>query len=258
MTLRKSLILRRPQCGRLEGRTALIQSIVAVLLLLGATTVRAAEAPAPADIWSLRLGTPASALPRDAFIDYACGSNGGPPQQALAGWSDYDKCSPETNGLRELYFRYDDELEYWAKAHRARTLIAQYAGTKVLDFPVILSGLFDAGGTLAGLRIVTDPQANPQDRKQAYTLSNFFKARYGGDGWECADTPPAPGETPVGTLYINQRCAKLVKGDMRAVLEARFFRKAGQAEFSSSGKLTVGQFESSTRLELLRPDIPVE
>jgi hypothetical protein len=137
-------------------------------------------------------------------------------------------------------------------------LVAQYAGTKVLDFPVILSGLFDAGGTLAGLRIVTDPQTNPQDRKQAYTLTNFFKARYGGDGWNCADTPPAPGENPVGTRYINQRCTKLVKGEMRAVLETRFLRKPGQAEFSGSGKLTVGQFESSTRLELLRPDVPAK
>jgi hypothetical protein len=205
----------------------------------------------------LKLGTPVSALPRDAFVDYACGSDGGPPQQALGGWSDYDKCPPEQNGLREVYFRYDDELEYWAKAHRARTLIAQYAGTKVLGFPVILSGLFDASGTLAGLRIVTDPQTSPQERKEGYTLSNFFKARYGGDGWDCTDTPAAAGETPVGSLYINQRCAKL-KGDMRAVLETRFLRKPGQAEFSGSGKLTVGQFESSTRLELLRPDVPVE
>jgi hypothetical protein len=197
-------------------------------------------------------------LPQDAFIDYACGSNGGPPQQPLAGWSDYDKCRPEPNGLREVYFRYDDELEYWARAHRAKTLIAQYGGTKVLDFPVIVSGLFDAGGTLAGLRIVTDPRANPQERKEAYTLSNFFKARYGGDGWDCTDIPAGPGETPVGTLYINQRCTKLVKDGMRAVLATRFLRKPGQAEFSPSGKLTVGQFESSARLELLRADVPVE
>jgi len=49
-----------------------------------------------------------------------------------------------------------------------------------------------------------------------------------------------------------------VKGEVRAVLETRFLRKPGQAEFSSSGKLTIGQFESSTRLELLRSDIPVE
>ena len=87
---------------------------------------------------------------------------------------------------------------------------------------MIVSGLFDAGGTLAGLRIVTDPQASPQDRKQAYTLTNFFKARYGSEGWDCTDAPAAPGETPVGILYINQRCAKLVKGDMRAVIETGF------------------------------------
>ena len=45
---------------------------------------------------------------------------------------------------------------------------------------------------------------------------------------------------------------------MRVVLATRFLRKPGQAEFSSSGKLTIGQFESSTRLELLRPDVPVK
>jgi hypothetical protein len=128
----------------------------------------------------------------------------------------------------------------------------------VLDFPVILSGLFDADGTLAGLRVVTDPRVGPQDRKQAYTLSNFLKARFGGEGWACIDTPPKPGETPVGAIYINQHCTKSVKGDMRALLKTRFLRLPGQAEFSGSGKLTVGEFESSTRLELLRPDVPVQ
>ena len=231
---------------------------LAALTLLGAASDRAEEAPRRADVWSLKLGTPASELPNNDFIDYACGSNGGPPQEPLAGWSDYDRCKSEPNGLHEVYFRYDDELEYWAKAHRARTLLAQYGGTKVLDFPVIVSGLFDASGTLAGLRIVTDPQASPPERKQAYTLSNFFKARYGSEGWTCTDTPPAPGETPVGTLYINQRCTKLTKDNLRAMLETRFLRRPGQAEFSGGGKLTVGEFESSTRLDLLRPDIPIE
>ena len=70
--------------------------------------------------------------------------------------------------------------------------------------------------------------------------------------------PAAPGETPVGTLYINRRCTKLTNDETRVVLNTKFLRKPGQAEFSSSGKLTVGQFESSTRLELLRPDVPVE
>jgi hypothetical protein len=231
---------------------------LAALTLLGAVTGRAEEAPRRADVWSLKLGTLAAELTNNDFIDYACGSNGGPPQETLAGWSDYNKCKPEPNGLREVYFRYDDELEYWAKAHRARTLLAQYGGTKVLDFPVIVSGLFDQQGTLAGLRIVTDPRASPPERKQAYTLSNFFKARYGSESWTCTDTPPAPGETPVGTLYINQRCTKLTKDNLRAMLETRFLRLPGQAEFSGGGKLTVGEFESSTRLDLLRADIPIQ
>jgi hypothetical protein len=240
-------------------RTGLALLVVASLVL-GASLAHAGDQdqPARADIWSLKLGTPAAALPHDAFDDYACGSNGGPPQQPLGGWSDYDKCQPEPNGLHEVYFRYDDELEYRAKAHRAQTPIAQYAGTKVFDFPVIVSALFDSDGVLAGLRIVSDPRVSPQERKQAYTLSNFLKARYGSDGWHCSDTLPGPGETPVGTVYVNRRCTKLAKGDVRALLETRFLRKAGQAEFSGAGKLTIGQFESKTRLELLRSDIPVE
>jgi hypothetical protein len=231
-------------------------SAVAVFLILGVACGHADEPPRRTDIWSLKLGTSAAALPSKDYIGYACGSNGGLPQLPLTGWSDYGKCRPEPSGLREVYFRYDDELEYWAKAHRARTLIAQYEGTKVLDFPVIVSGLFDEGGTLAGLRIITDAQANAQDRKQAYTLTNFLKARYGSENWNCTDVSPAPGETPVGNVYINQRCAKLANPDMRVVIETKFLRKPGQAEFSSSGKLTIGQFESTTRLELLRPDVP--
>ena len=81
---------------------------LAALTLLGAASGRAEEAPRRADLWSLKLGTPASQLPNNDFINYACGSNGGPPQEPLAGWSDYNKCKPEPNGLREVYFRYDD------------------------------------------------------------------------------------------------------------------------------------------------------
>jgi hypothetical protein len=244
----------RQTCPPRLFRTGLAALAVAALVL-GAGLAHGENPPARADVWSLKLGTPAVALPRDAFVDYACGSNGGPPQQSISGWSDYGKCAAEPNGLHEVYFRYDDELEYFAKAHRARTMIAQFSGTKVWDFPVIVSALFDGGGTLAGLRIATDPRVSPQERKQAYTLANFFKARYGSDGWECTDNPPASGETPVGSLYINRHCTKLAKDDMRVVLDTRFLRKPGQAEFSGSGRLTVGQFESSTRVELLRPDI---
>ena len=35
----------------------------------------------------------------------------------LAGWGDFRRCRAEPSGLCEVYFRYDDELEYWAKAN---------------------------------------------------------------------------------------------------------------------------------------------
>jgi hypothetical protein len=185
---------------------------VVVVIVLGAWPTRAEDQPARPDVWSLKLGTPASALPSDAFVEYACGGNGGPAQQPLAGWSEYDRCRIESNGLREVYFRYDDELEFRARAHRAQTMIAQYSGTKVLDFPVIVSALFDSGGTLAGLRIVTDPQASPQERKKAYTLSNFFKARYGSDGSDCSETLPAArrdaGRLPLHQPALHQDCQR--------------------------------------------------
>ena len=67
--------------------------------------------PTRLEVWDLQLGTPLDKLP-DEFIDYACGTNGGPPSAPLSGWRDVTRCRPELSGLREVYFRYDDELEY--------------------------------------------------------------------------------------------------------------------------------------------------
>src|SRR5262249_30540945 len=93
------------------------------LLLLGFLTagnVDAQQRPVRLEIWDLKLGTAAADLP-DEFTDYACGTNGGPPSLALSHWRDFRRCRPETGGLREVYFRYDDELEYWAKANNFAT-----------------------------------------------------------------------------------------------------------------------------------------
>ena len=35
-----------------------------------------------------------------------------------------------------------------------------------------------------------------------------FKARFGTDGWECEDIPPAEGETPILGIFVKQRCRK--------------------------------------------------
>src|SRR5882757_2323618 len=64
------------------------------------------------DIWDLKLGTPAKDLPEEAFIDFACGTMGGPPSLLIGGFVDFARCAPEKSGLHEVEFRYDDELEY--------------------------------------------------------------------------------------------------------------------------------------------------
>jgi len=208
------------------------------------------EQPARVEVWDLRLGTPADRLP-DEFADYACGTNGGPPSIPLSGWGDFRRCRPDPEGMREVYFRYDDELEYWAKANNFATEIEKYSGTKVYDFPVVLSGRFDDSGVLAGLRIVSDPRDPSRDRDEAYLLRNFLTARYGRDGWDCVDLPPAEGETPVGRTFIKQRCRKSVAGNAVADIETHFFRKKGQSQYDpQSGRTTEGQFESLVRFEL--------
>jgi hypothetical protein len=208
------------------------------------------DQPARAEVWDLRLGTPVEKLP-DAFADYACGTNGGPPSIPLTGWRDFRRCRPDAEGLREVYFRYDDELEYWAKANNFATEIEKYSGTKVYDFPVVLSGRFDEAGRLAGLRIVSDPRDPSRDRDEAYLLRNFLTARYGRDGWDCVDLPLAEGETPVGRTFIKQHCGKTVDGGAVAGIETHFFRKKGQSQYDpQSGRTTEGQFESLVRFEL--------
>jgi len=210
----------------------------------------AQERPTRLEIWDLKLGVTADALP-DAVTDYACGTNGGPPAQTLAGWQDFRRCRPDANGLREVYFRYDDELEYWAKANNFATEIQRFSGTKVYDFPVVLSARFDERGILTGIRIVSDPRDTSRDREDAYLLRNFLTARFGRDGWDCTDLPAADGETPVTRMFIKQRCKKTIEPSTVADLETRYYRKKGQSQYDPiSGRETEGQFERLVRFEL--------
>ena len=226
---------------------------MALVLSMAAMAAPAEEPGTRLTIWDLRLGISASAVSADAFIDYACGTNGGPPARPLRNFTDYALCAPEPSGLREVYFRYDDELEYIGRAHRSETFAKRYGGTTLYDIPVIVSALFTETGILKGLRIVTDPRTDINTRKQEYALANFLTARYG-DALNCVDLPPAPGETPVGSEFIKQRCTGEQDG-RRLTLESRFYRRPGQAEFSTtSGTLTQAQWESSARFEMVLAD----
>ena len=229
----------------------LLMSMAGIALVAAASAQTSGQPlPGRAEVWDLKLGTPATALP-SGFGEYACGTNGGPPSQPLSGWGDFRRCRPEPSGLHEVYFRYDDELEYWAKANDLPTEIERYSGTKVYDFPVVLSVLFDDGGTLAGLRIVSDPRDTTRSRDEAYTLRNFLTARFGRDGWACTDLPPGEGEEPVGRTFIKQDCQKTLDGPALAVLQTRYFRKKGQYQFDPhSSKETKGEFESTVHFEL--------
>src|SRR5436190_13449602 len=231
----------------------LVSLTIAVLAATGSSRAQvgtAVERPTRIEIWDLKLGTAIDALSED-FIDYACGTNGGPPSVSLSGWRDFRRCRPEPNGLREVYFRYDDELEYWAKANDFATEIQKFSGTKVYDFPVVLSARFDEAGILAGIRIVSDPRDTSRDREDAYLLRNFLSARYGREGWDCVDLPPEDGETSVFRTFTKQRCKKTLEAGALAEMHVNYLRKKGQTEIDPhSGRQTEGQFESLVRFEL--------
>jgi hypothetical protein len=229
---------------------------VAVSLLMAGASVGAQERPPRLEVWDLVLGSRVDQLP-DEFVDLACGNNGGPPSVPLNGWNDFRRCRPEPSGLREVYFRYDDELEYWAKANNIADQMEQYSGTKTYGFPVVVSALFDAQGSLGGIRIVSDPRDTSQNRDEAYLLRNFLTARFGRDNWQCQDLALEGGETPVDGVFVKQRCGKQIDDKTSALLVTRYLRKPGQSRVDpQSGRETTGQFESTARFELVRNPSP--
>jgi hypothetical protein len=215
-----------------------------------------------ATVWDLKLGQPLPAQPSPAeYRGFACGSNGGAPRQPLKGWNDFARCRLEANKLHEVYFEYDDELEYIARARDLDREVARWAGTTEAGFPVIVSALIDDRGTLAGIRIVTDPRPDHRNdiadsdlrkRDDAYLFGGRMASRFDIDPKrDCASLPPAQGETPVGTLFVKQSCELAAHG-RKITLRVNFFRKPGQSAVNPQlpTQLTQGQFESSARLEI--------
>ena len=224
-------------------------ALLSALLSTAAVLCAAQDRPRRLEIWDVELGTAVGQLP-DEFVDYACGTNGGPPGRALDRWRDFRLCRMEVSGLREVYFRYDDELEYWARANNLLPQMEQYSGTKTYGFPIIASVLISDEGVVSGIRIVSDPR---EARDEAYLLRNFLTSRFGQDGWDCEDLAPAPGETAVAGIFVKQRCRKLIDAQTTAFLSSHHLRKPGQSRFDpQSGKETKGQFESVVRFELIR------
>jgi hypothetical protein len=205
----------------------------------------------PPRIWDVPLGTALSDLPDEEFVDPACGTNGGPPGLRLGSFEEFAKCRPESSGLREIWFRYDDEAEFIARAARDPDAVARSNAMLLIGEPVTLSLLADSTGHLQGYRIFTDPRADPELRKEAYSITVALKARFGLGGWECEALPRAEGETPIDGVFVKERCRK-TEDRQRLTLESRHYYKPGQSVSDpNTGLATVNQFESSARLEVV-------
>lgn len=234
-------------------RRAAWVAAVALVTAAGAAGAAGAQTRAdPGEIHGLKLGLDARRMSTDGFGEFACGSNGGPPRAKLDGFADFAKCRAEPSGLHEVYLRFDDEEEYIGRAIDD-DLYTHKVGTRVAGHPVILSVLFDGGGILRGIRLVTDPRAAPGERRMAHLLSVAALNRYGPQGWTCVDEPAAAGETPVGGIFIKRKCRK-VTAERDLTVDAHFLRKPGQSETDpATGEYRAGQYESWTRFELMDP-----
>jgi hypothetical protein len=180
----------------------------------------------------------------------------------LADWSEFARCRPEpATGFHEVYFRYDDEPEYWARARNLADQVAFYQYTTVSDIPVIVSLLFDGDGFLMGHRIVSDPRVGEAMRENGSSLAGILRARYGEDNFACEDRPPLPGESAFQGIFINRECRGVdsAAGIAMYVLE-RQLRKLGQRDQDVLAGPTAGLFESTTFFEALSvepiPDRP--
>jgi hypothetical protein len=203
-------------------------------------------------VWDVKLGTPVAALPLDEFVDPACGTNGGPPSRALASFADFARCPLDrSTGLHEVWFRYDDELEYIARARRSDILIREYQANALAGQPIITSLLIDDGGLVQGYRIVNDPRADPDLRIDAYGLADLFKGM-AGSALPCTDLPPAQGERPIEDFFVKQICERTSDGVVTRVESRRYYKPGQYAVDPNDSHVTQNQFESTARMEVYR------
>ena len=221
-----------------------------------------------ATIWDLKLGQPISSQPSpDEFRGFACGSNGGPPRRPLTGWSGYKLCAAEPNGLHEVYFEYDDEYEYIARARDLQREVARWAGTTEARFPVIVSALFADDGILKAVRMVSDPRPDHRDDTNDADLETLRTV--------------LPARRRHGVTFRHRRGTRLYSVAARKrrrqrgrrvrqdIMRTRRYRRPPQDRLARQllsqarpkcrqlqlpSQLTAGQFESSARVEIFALD----
>ena len=232
-------------------RATLLSISAALAMGLAAGAARAQDLPPK--IWDIKLGIPISALPLKDFVDPACGTNGGPPARVLKGFEEFAMCPVEqATGLHEVWFRYDDEMEYIARARRSGILIRQYQANSLAGQPIITSLLIDDAGLVQGYRIVNDPRVEGSTRIAAFGIADLFKGM-AGIGIPCTNLPPAEGERPIDGTFVKEICEAKMDDKITRV-ESRYYYKPGQyAVDPNENRLTENQFESSARIEVYHP-----
>lgn len=204
-------------------------------------------------IWDVEIGAPVGQIPAGSVRDISCGTNGGPPSRRLRDVFAFAECPAEVSGLHEVYFAYDDESDYIAKALEVEYKALQ-GGTSAYAHPVIVSVLVDAGGTVRGIRIVTDDRASLRERRTSVNLARNLKARFGSWELDCREVPLRPGEKPVGTQFIHEACTgESDEAGQRLFIEAYYYRKRGQEAVNrETQEINKGYFSSGTRFELVQ------
>ncbi|WP_338608695.1 hypothetical protein V6617_01880 [Pelagibacterium nitratireducens] len=223
---------------------------IALGIFLTALLQTAAACDNRLSVWDLPLGTSASEL-LGTFQDHACGTNGGPPSRPLSGFEDYHLCETDEQGFYEVYFRYDDEQEFVARALEQDRRIAMCQGTRVFDIPVIASGLFDDSGILRGMRLVTDARgALPANRNDHWALGSMLRKKFSGN-WRCHPLPLGSGDTPAASFVPNQECT-LGTDNTEFFVRQTYFHRTGQSFRDEFGVVHPNLFVSETYFQIIQ------
>ena len=229
-----------------------MRSVLACVALFCAIGADTTLAQSRARVWDIELGTPVAQLPLTDFVEPACGTNGGPPSQPLERFAEFARCPVEpATGLREVWFIYDDEWEYIARANRDPFEIGRFAANTLYRQPIITSLLIDDAGLVQGYRVITDPRASIERRIEAYLVYAFFKGMFSYAPWVCADLPRDERERPLDGTYLKVSC-EMVSEQRFLKVEGRHLQKPGQDVRDVPRFLdqAAGDFESSARLEV--------
>jgi hypothetical protein len=201
-------------------------------------------------IWDLTIGQTAATLPED-FVDFACGTNGGPPGQRVKAFTDYMTCAANSSGLHEVYFRYNDEQEYVARALSMPQDIERFRGTRVYGIDAAVAALFDEAGVLQGLEIASDPRGlEPGVLNDQWRLGALLMRRFGEADWTCTDIPLSDRELPVTSYSVKRGCTKTV-GGLALTVEQNYYHRRGESFTDEYGTVQPTHFVSNSSFELL-------